>query len=177
MYGRPNSAVCFSGNAVVAGDGAMARRKGVITTRVVMIMGLIFLVGGLMAGRIFLSNQITGLRDRVADLESRKEFLEAGSARLHLNWNRVSNADIVMARATRELGLVVPESPALVLVCLNKKEEGKSVWGKLKAGVLGTGLAKVGSEAGEAIEGAMNGALVSIEPRGAWAGTNEGGAE
>ncbi len=173
MYGRPNSAVCFSGNAVVGGDGAMARRKGVITTRVVMVIGLIVLVGGLMAGRIFLTNQITGLRSRVADLESQKEFLEAGSAELHLQWNRVSNAEVVTKRARLELGLVVPESPGPVLVCLGKKENGKSVWGKLKAGVFGRDLARVRSEAGVAVAGAM----VSLEPRGAWAGTYEGGDE
>lgn len=177
MYGRPNSAICFSGNAVVSGDGAMARRKGVVTTRVALLLTVILLVGSLMASRIFLTNQITGIRSRVADLENQKEFLEAGSAQLHLNWNRASNAEVVMNRARKELGLTVPESPGFVLVCLDKKSEDKSVWDRLKAGVLKTELGEVGSGAGEAMAGAVSEAMISLEPRGAWATTYDNGAD
>ncbi len=177
MNGRPNSTICFSGNSVVSGDGAMARRKGVVTTRVTVIAGVIILVGILMAGRIFLTNQITGLRSQVADLESQKEFLEAGSAKLHKKWNLVSSSKIVMARAQKELGLIVPQNPGLVLVCWNTKDQSKSVWSKLKKGVLSADLNTVGLSAEEAMAGAVSDAMVSLEPRGALAGTYDSRVE
>jgi len=116
MYGQSNSSMYFSSNAVVSGDGAMARRKGMMTARVAMIIAVVGMIGVLMGGRIFLTNQITGLRTRVADLENQKEFLEAGSAKLHMKWNRASSGEVIMARAGQELGLVVPNEPGLVLV-------------------------------------------------------------
>ncbi len=167
MYGQPNSSLYFSSNAVVSGDGAMARRKGVLTTQVVMVVVVAALVGLLLGGRIFLTNQITSMRARVADLENQKEFLEAGSAKLHMNWNHASSGEVVVARAQKELGLIVPEKPGLVLVCLDGPKKDKNVLRDLWAGL------PASDQAGELVAGAM----VSLVPRGALAGTMEGGSE
>ena len=167
MYGQSNSSIFFSSNAVVSGDGAMARRKGVLTTQVVMIVAVVALVGLLMGARIFLTNQITGLRSRVADLENQKEFLEAGSAKLNMKWNYASSGDVLVARAEKELGLIVPEKPGLVLVCSNEPKKDTGVLRKLWAGL------PASEEAGELVAGAM----VSLVPRSARAAAPEGGSE
>lgn len=167
MYGQSGTSLFFSSNAVVSGDGAMARRKGVLTTQVVMVVFVVTLLGLLMGARIFLTTQITGLRSRVADLENQKEFLEASSAKLHMKWNHASSPNIIEARAQRELGLVVPEEPGLVLVCLEGPKKGKGVWRKLWAGL------PASDEAEELVAGAM----VSLVPRSARAAAVEGGIE
>ena len=167
MYGQTNPAAYFSGNAVVSGDGAMARRKGMMTARVAMVLGIIVLVGILMGGRIFLTNQITGLRTRVADLESQKKFLEAGSAELQLKWNRESSGEKIMARAGRELGLIVPNEPGLVLVCVDTPRKTKSGWREMWDGLA------VEGETGELVAGAM----VSLVPRGARASATDNGGQ
>ncbi len=167
MYGQANATAYFSGNSVVVQNRSMAQRKGVLTLRVVLILGATLLLGSLMASRIFLTNQITGLRANVAELESRKEFLEAGSARLFTHWNRVSNGDLIVQRAERELGLVVPENPGLVLVCSKMAESQNGAWYKLKSRLPGKDLARIKAGAEEMVTGAM----VSLTPRGVRAGT------
>lgn len=152
---------------MVGGNGAMAQRKGVVTGKVAMVVCVVILLGLLMGSRIFLTNQITGLRTRVADLENQKEYLEASSAKLHLKWNDNANGEIIVARAERELGLIVPREPGLVLVCLGKHKESKSTFEKLWAGF------PVREEASELVAEAM----VSLVPRGARAGTVEGPGE
>lgn len=163
MYGQSNSSVFFSSNTMVSGDGAMARRKGVVTVRVAMVFCVVLLVGVLMGGRIFLTNQITGLRTRLAGLENQKEFLESGSANLHLKWNYVSSRDVIVARANRELGLVVPEVPGPVLVCVDTPQKNEGALQKFWKGLPAT------EEAGELVAGAM----VTLTPRSARAGTVE----
>ncbi len=145
----------------------MAQRKGVITSRVVAVICLVVVVGGLMAGRIFLTNQITGLRSRVADLENQKEFLEASSAKLHMKWNDASSRKVIVARAEKELGLIVPEKPGLVLVCMNSPKKDQGVLRKLWEGL------PASAEAEELVAGAM----VSLVPRSARAAVMEGGVE
>ena len=167
MYGQSNSSIFFSSNAVVSGDGAMARRKGVLTTQLVMVVVVAVLLSLLMGGRIFLTNQITGLRSQVADLANQKEFLEASSARLHMKWNNASSRKVIVARAEKELGLIVPEKPGLVLVCMNDPKKDQGVLRKLWEGL------PASDEAEELVAGAM----VSLVPRGARAAVMEGGAE
>jgi cell division protein FtsB len=173
MYGYQNSTAYFSGNSVVVRDSAMARRKGVLTFRLVMVVCLGLLLGSIMAGRIFLTNQITVLRARVADLESRKEFLEAGSARLYTQWNTASSGEVIVERARRELGLIIPEHPGLVLVCAEPKSERQGTWQKFKDGLPGQDLARITSDA----EDMMAGAMISLTPRGAKAGTYDNGGD
>ncbi len=167
MHGQTNSSIFFSSNAVVGGDGAMARRKGMMTARVAMIVCVVLLVGVLMGGRIFLTNQITGLRTRVADLANQKEFLEAESAQLHLRWNHASSGKVIVARAQKELGLIVPQEPGLVLVCVEEPKKIRGVWRKFWKGL------PVKGEAGEMVVEAM----VSLVPRGARAAGVEGRVE
>ena len=151
----------------------MARRKGVLTFRLAVVIVLVLVLGFLMAGRIFLTNQITGLRASVADLESRKEFLEAGSARLYTQWNGVSSGGVIVERARRELGLIIPENPGLVLVCGGSQEKNQSAWQKLKNGFPGGDVARVTAEAEEMVAGAM----ISLVPRSANAATLYNGGD
>lgn len=165
MYGQSDSSMYYSSNGIGSGGGAMAQRKGLLSGQVLAVIFVVVLVGLLMGSRIFLTNQITGLRTRVADLENQREFLEAGSAKLHLKWNEASSRETVVARADRELGLIVPEEPGLVLVCVCEPEKGKAVWQKLWDGF------PAKDKTSELVAGAM----VSLVPRSARAGTLEDG--
>ena len=164
MYGQPDSSLYFSSNTVGTEGGAMAQRKGILTAQVVAVVVVVIVMGALMGGRIFLTNQITGLRTRVADLENQREFLEAGSARLHLQWNEASSRETIVTRASTELGLIVPESPGLVLVCVRKPQKGHAVWDALWEGF----------PARERTSQLVANAMISLEPRSARAGTIEG---
>lgn len=148
----------YSGQPLLPGDGAMARRKGVITARVGGVAALLVFLGILMASRVFLTSQVTGLRTRIADLESRREFLEAGNADLHRRWNAASSPRVVMARAERELGLVPAEAPGPVLVLLPRDRQAERPWQE---------------EVAEVVAGTM----VSLRPRAAWAEPVSGGDE
>lgn len=132
--------------------GNMAHRKGLITARVgaVLLAGLLLAV--LLAGRMVLLNQMTVMRTNIAVMEDRKDFLETKSADLLARWNQETSAQVICARAEKELGLRSPEQPGLVLVKL-PADPGKSRWGwprwlesigggdPAQAGELGTGRA------------------------------------
>lgn len=157
----------FSGNNVASGDGTMARRKGVLTVRVVLTVFLVLVVGALMLGRIFLSNQITGLRSRVADLENQKEFLEAGNANLLSRWNLASKDETIVKRAEKELGLIVPEDPGPVLVCVREDRQSRSGWKQRWTSWLDQ----------DRTSQVMAGAMVSLVPRAAVADAPDPGGD
>ena len=95
---------------------AMAHRRGMLRGKVALsILGTLGL-GLLLAGSVFISNQTARLRAGVADLEFRREFLEAGSGQLLTRWNAAANAEVIIRRA-KAIGLEVQENPGLVLVC------------------------------------------------------------
>ncbi|MCP4293221.1 MAG: hypothetical protein GY780_15460 [bacterium] len=173
MYGRSQSTVFFSGNSVATNDSSMARRRGVVSKRFLKGFLLVMVVGLIMAGRIFLTNQITGLRARVADLESQREFLEAGSAKLHWQWNCASNSKAVVQRAEDELGLVLPQTPGPVLVCMGKDPDDKTTWKKMGQGLMQGDLAAVSNEAGQVVTDVM----ISLEPRSAHAASFDRGVD
>jgi len=150
-----------SGPQMMPGDGAMARRKGVVTSRLAIGVLLVLVLGLVMSSRVFLTSQITGLRARIADLESRKEFLEAGNADLHSRWIAASAPATIMARAERELGLVSPETPGPVLVLLPERGDDRSRLAILRA----------------EMEEAFHGTMVSLQPRLAHADPIPGGGE
>ena len=143
----------YSGPQMMPGDGAMARRKGVVTNRVVIGLMVFLCLGAVMSSRVFLTSQITGQRARIADLESRKEFLEAGNAELHSRWITASSPAVVMARAEKELGLMAAETPGPVLVLLPEGRDERSQLAVLRAEV----------------EEVFHGTMVSLQPRTAHA--------
>ena len=71
---------------------AMAHRRGLLKGKVTLgALGTLGL-GLLLAGSIFISNQTTGLRKSIADLDDRREFLEAGSGELLTKYNAATSA-------------------------------------------------------------------------------------
>ena len=116
----------------------MAHRRSLATGRVVigLLAGLTITI--LMAGAVFLSNEVTSLRSGIAVLGNRRCCLEAESARLQTVWNRVSAPQVIMERAWAEGGLVVPEVPALVLVRADLEDSrSEGVWRNLLDGIGG----------------------------------------
>ncbi|PID81531.1 hypothetical protein CSA17_05060 [bacterium DOLJORAL78_65_58] len=141
------------GDGMMADDGAMARRKGVVTGRLVIGLMVFLYLGLVMSSRVFLASQITDQRARIANLESRKEFLEASNADLHRRWFAASAPAVVMERARTELGLVATETPGPVLVLLPDHTAERSQLAALRAGV----------------EQVFHGTMVSLQPRAAHA--------
>jgi hypothetical protein len=140
----------------------MAHRRSLAAGRVAagLLAGLT--VATLMAGAVFLSNEVTNLRAGIAVLENRRCCLEAESARLQTDWNRASAPEMVMERARVESGLAMPTTPALVLVRADIEDnEAQAKWRNLLAGLGG------GSEAQATAVPARRGSnrLVSLVPR------------
>jgi hypothetical protein len=141
----------------------MAHRKRLFRGRVAcgVLGGLT--VGWLLAGSIFISNETTALRARIAVLEAEKEFLEADTGNLMTRWNAATTAPVILRRARTELGLVAPENPDLVLVCRDApaRPAGSGVWRKFLSRFGGGTEAR----AAEDPTGLVTGAMVSLTPR------------
>ncbi len=146
--------------------GVMAHRRAV-GGRKVLAVGLLVLASAiLLAGSVYISNRVTGLRTEIAGLESRREFLEAGSAGLLTVWNKATAPAVVTARAQRELGLIVPAEPGLVLVRVPEYEQRVSPWRRLLDN-MGGGAA---AQAAEVVPNRIMGSMVSLRPRQVRAG-------
>jgi hypothetical protein len=124
-------------------------------------------LGLLLAGSVFISNQTTGLRAGIADLESRREFLEAGSGWLQTRWNSATRAQVIIHRARVEIGLEEQENPGLVLVCRNVDghDASKSGWQRFLSRFGGGDAAHA---AGDHV-GLVVGSMISLTPRNAQA--------
>lgn len=120
-----------------ANNGIMAHRRAVVSRRVMAPALLMLVFAVLLIGSVYVSSRVTGLRAEIAELEDRREFLEAGSARLLTVWNKATAPAVITARARRELGLVAPAEPGLVLVQLPDDEQRISPWRRLLANVGG----------------------------------------
>jgi len=147
-------------------DGTMARRRGIFTARLLGSLLAVLLLGLLMGGRVFISNQITDLRAEIACLEDQKEFLEAGQADLQAAWNEATSPRTVRRRAESELGLVLPAQPGLALVAVPTDGNGADgLWQRMmdRLGVDGGPLAQAASME------KLTGAMVSLTPRSAMA--------
>ncbi len=144
-----------------ANHGAMAHRRGVGGGKVVsgVLLGLLLTV--LLAGSVIVSNRVTSLRSEIASLESRREVLEADSARLLTVWNQATAPSVVTARAEAELGLIVPDDPGLVLVQVDENSADVNPLRRWLANVGGGRDA----EAGEVNPGFVMGSMVSLTPR------------
>jgi len=141
----------------------MAHRKRMFRGRVTLVILAAMGFGLLLAGSIFISNQTVGLRTDIAALESRREYLEAGSGQLLTKWNAVTSAPIIIHRARKELGLVVPEDPDLVLVCRDVEDnsDNSGLWRKFLSKFGGGNVAQAaGDQAGLVV-----GSMVSLTPR------------
>ncbi len=142
-------------------DGVMAHRRCLGGSKLLSGACLFLMVGFLLAGSVVVSNRVTGLRAEIARLENRREFLEAGSARLLTVWNKATAPTMIITRAERELGLVVPTEPGLVLVQVPSGEQGVSAWRRLLENMSG------GDElqAAELNPRWVMGSMVSLTPR------------
>lgn len=148
--------------------GAMAHRRGVGSRRVFVGAMLLLVFAVLLAGSVYVSNRVIGLRAQIARLEDRREFLEADAARLLTIWNKATAPTVITARARRELGLVRPTEPGLVLVQLPVSEQRVSPWRRLLDNVGGGDVA----QAGEMNASWVMGSMVSLTP---WHTRTQGG--
>jgi cell division protein FtsB len=95
--------------------------------RVGLVLAAGLVLALLLTGRVLLLNQITVMRAEIAQLNDRKGFLETRAASLQQRYNQQTSAAVVIGRAERELKLVQPAEPGLVLVRL-PRDSGKSRW-------------------------------------------------
>jgi hypothetical protein len=139
----------------------MAHRRAMGGRRMALASLLVLAVTFLMAGSVYVSNRVTGLRTEIARLESRRGFLEAGSARLLGQWNHATAPAVVVERASRELGLVAFDDPGLVLVQMPATGDQVSRWRQLLENVsAGTAV-----QAAQAATSAGQEPMVSLTPR------------
>ncbi len=141
-------------------SGAMAHRRAVGGRGflVTVVVGVLFAV--MLAGSVYISNRVVGLRAEIARLEGRREFLEAGSAQLLTAWNKATAPAVIIERARRETGLIVAEDPDLVLVQLPSAAEKTSAWRRLLDNVGGADAAQAAPA-----PAFMSGSMVSLSPR------------
>lgn len=132
--------------------------KGQVTVAVLVTLGF----GLLLAGSIFISNQTVALRRDIAGLESKRECLEVAEGRLLTDYNAARKPEVIIARGIRELGLVLPDNPDLVLVCRENgaDEPGPSLARKFFSKFGGASEAS----AGEAHSHLVSGNMVSLTP-------------
>ena len=150
----------------------MAHRRGLLRGKVTLgIIGTLGL-GLLLAGSVFISNQTTGLRAGIADLESRREFLEAGSGQLLTQWNAATSAKVIIHRA-RAIGLEVQENPGLVLVCrdVDGHDAANCGWRRFLSRFGGGDAALAAGDQVSLVVGSM----ISLTPRNAQAAETPAG--
>jgi hypothetical protein len=154
---------CPAGKQTHRCTRTMAHRRSLLGGKVTFMTLGALSVALLMAGSIYISNQTTALRTEIATLESRQEFLEAGSGHLQTRWNAATSTEVVIRRAKKELGLVVPQDPGLVLVYEKGagKRSGSGLWQKFLSRFGGASAA----QAGEDQFGLVVGSMVSLTPR------------
>ncbi len=112
----------------------MAQRRDLFCRNTALAVPLVVLGLVLLTGTVFVSNLVVANRMRVAALEDRQEYLEARVAVLQAQWNSLTTPGKIQLRAQRELGLILPAAPHLVLVQENPQEAAKDgVWNRFLA--------------------------------------------
>jgi hypothetical protein len=111
-----------------SGPSAMARRRDGSQRRPLWIAAALVLVFALLGGAIQLGNSAASLRRGIQDLGREVEIASARQALLELQWNRASSRQVVMRRAARELGLISPEAPGLVLLAVSPDQPSEEPW-------------------------------------------------
>jgi len=145
--------------------GAMAHRRTMGGRKLLAGSLALVLLAVMLAGSVYVSNRVTGLRAEIARLECRREFLEAGSARLLTAWNKATAPAMIISRARKELVLVKPEEPDLVLVQMPATGEAVSAWRRLWGNMGGPEAAQAAPVPADAPDG-----MVSLSPQPADAG-------
>jgi hypothetical protein len=140
----------------------MAHRRGLLRSKVTLAALATLFMGLLLAGSVFVSNQTTGLRAGIADLESRRDVLEAVSGELLAEWNAATSAKVIIARA-RGIGLEVQANPDLVLVSHDEATSGHvpGGWRRYLSRFGGGGSAQAAVDQ----MGLVAGAMISLTPR------------
>jgi len=141
-------------------NGVMAHRRGLGSRKVLISALLVLVFAVLLGGSVYVSNRVTEFRSEIARLESRREFLESGSARLLTVWNKATSPQVITTRARRELGLVVPTDPGLVLVQVPDGGPRTSRWQRLLDSMGGGDPA----QASELNPAWVMGSMVSLTP-------------
>ena len=77
-------------------------------------------LAALLVTLVFLANGVVHLRGDIQLLEQHAAYLEAVTARLSRSWDAVAAPEVVIRRATSELGLVASQRPETVLVVTNE---------------------------------------------------------
>ncbi len=112
--------------------GAMAQRRDLFCRSTALALPLVMLGVALLAGAIFVSNQVVSCRLKVARLEDRREYMEAKAAHLQARWNSLTTAESIQTRARREIGLIIPDQPQLVLVQTVIPQNGRpGIWDRI----------------------------------------------
>jgi hypothetical protein len=112
--------------------GAMASRRDRARHRSFWLAMAGLLVTVLLAAAIQLGNSVTELRREIEDLTLQQENLVARHATLSLAWNRATSRQVVMRRATSELGLVCPEDPGTVMLTRHAPPPQPGHWDRLR---------------------------------------------
>jgi hypothetical protein len=141
----------------------MAHRRRIFKGQVTATVLLVVTFGVLLAGSIFVSNQTVALRRDIAALESRREYLEAGEGLLITDYNAARKPEVIISRASRELGLVLPADPDLVLVCRDLPQDERSM--SLARRFFSRFGGASEAQAGEAHPALVSGSMVSLTPR------------
>lgn len=72
---------------------------------------------------VSLNNRVVLAREEIKRLRDEKIYLEASLGQLALEWNRASSRDTITIRAQKELDLILPEGPGMVVVMQQARPE------------------------------------------------------
>ncbi len=120
--------------------GPMARSRHFLSRPVLYSLLAAAGVTTLLSLLVVLANSCVILRCDIDDLQREQDYLEAKVAQLTVKWNRASAPDVVISRAEKELGLITPDRPGIVIVMLDEaKERQVPAWRRFLGTVGGGG--------------------------------------
>jgi hypothetical protein len=114
--------------------GAMAHRHSVASRNVAVIILCVLMAFLFFLGMVQVSNQVNGLRSHIAKLQDQQEYLEANGASLLADWNKATRCETITGRARKELGMMLSEVPALVIVRHDMRQD-RSPWQNMFQGL------------------------------------------
>ncbi len=119
---------------------AMARSRNIRDRAPLLIGGACIVAVTLFSLLVTFSNAVVKERRRLADLRADKVYLETKIGRLEGAWFRATSRESIVARAEKDLGLVTPDGPGLVVVLATAaKERRLPAWRRVLAAVGGGG--------------------------------------
>ncbi len=118
----------------------MARSRSIRDRAPLLIGGACFVAMILFSLLVAFSNAVVQERRLLRDLRADKVYLETKIGRLEEEWYRATSRDRIVAWAEKELGLVTPDGPGLVVVLASAaKERRLPAWRRVLAAVGGGG--------------------------------------